>query len=257
MAKKVAVKKSLGKKAGDFEEIKIKGPQKDFVVDKVKSGVAGFDDMLRGGIPRGSLVVLSGSPGSGKTIFCLQFINAGILDYNENCVLVLLEESKEEIFESAREFGWDFEEFVKQKKLKILSVNLYDFEILKNNIEDAIRSIDAKRIVIDPGVLFKLFFEKELDARKNIVALGQILKKRKCTAIITNELSLDINSSLYGLEEYVADGVVLLYHTRVKNKFIRSIAVVKMRNTQISEQLKPVSITKAGIQVHIESELFT
>ena len=256
--KKMASKRKVSKKEHpDFEEIQVKPQGKEFFVEKAKSGVPGFDDMLRGGIPRGSLVVLSGSPGSGKTIFCLQFIYTGLSQFNENCVLILLEESKEEIFETVKEFGWDFEVFVKQKKLKILSVNLYDFEILKNNIEDAIRSIEAKRVVIDPGVLFKLFFEKELDARKNIVALGQILKKRACTTIITNELSTDINSSLYGLEEYVADGVVLLYHTRVKNKFVRSIAVVKMRNTQISEQLKPVSITKAGIQVHVESELFT
>ena len=91
------------------------------------------------------------------------------------------------------------------------------------NIDDAIRSINARRIVIDPGVIFKLFFEKELEARKNIVALGKVLKRRKCTTIITNELSIDLTSSLYGLEEYVADGVILLYHTRVKNKFIRSL----------------------------------
>ncbi|MBI2597939.1 MAG: hypothetical protein HYW50_01955 [Candidatus Diapherotrites archaeon] len=247
-------KKAVNRKARGFEEIDMR---KTIQIEKIKSGIAGFDEMLRGGIPVGSLVVLSGSPGSGKTIFCLQFIYTGISKYNENCVLVLLEESKEEIFETGLEFGWDFEEFVKKKTLKVLTVNLYDFEILKNNIEDAIRSIDAKRLVIDPGVIFKLFFEKELDARKNIVALGKIIKKRKCTTIITNELSVEIGSSLYGLEEYVADGVVLLYHTRVKNKFIRSIAIVKMRNTQIMEQLKPLSITTSGIQVHIDSELFT
>jgi len=232
-------------------------PNKIHELLKIKSGIPGFDEMLNGGIPVGSVVVLSGSPGSGKTIFCLQFIYAGLSRFDENCVLVLLEESKEEIFETALEFGWDLNKFVELKKLKVLTVSLYDFEILKNNIDDAIRSINAKRIVIDPGVIFKLFFEKELEARKNIVALGRVLKRRKCTTIITNELSLDLTSSLYGLEEYVADGVVLLYHTRVKNKFIRSLAVVKMRNTKISEQLKPISISSVGIKVHIESELFT
>ena len=252
------MKKRRKKSVKTLEKLVIKSsPKKNSEVVKIKSGIPGFDEMLQGGIPIGSVVVLSGSPGSGKTIFCLQFINAGLTKYNENCVLVLLEESKEEIFETALEFGWDLNKFVELKRLKVLTVSLYDFEILKNNIDDAIRSIGARRIVIDPGVIFKLFFEKELEARKNIVALGKVLKRRKCTTIITNELSLDSSSSLYGLEEYVADGVILLYHTRVKNKFIRSLAVVKMRNTKISEQLKPISISSNGIRVHIESELFT
>lgn len=252
------MKKTEKKKRGEFEPIEVSVPGSGHSsIEKVKSGIPGFDEMLKGGIPKGSVVVLSGSPGSGKTIFCLQFVFAGLSKYDENCVLVLLEESKEEIFDTAKEFGWNLEEFIDKKKLRVLTVNLYDFEILKNNIEDAIRGVNAQRVVIDPGVIFKLFFEKELEARKNIVSLGKVLKKRKCTTIITNELSIDSSSSLYGLEEYVADGVVLLYHTRVKNKFVRSLAIVKMRNTRISEQLKPISITDTGVQVHIDSELFT
>ena len=63
-------------------------------------------------------------------------------------------------------------------------------------------------------------------------------------------------SSLYGLEEYVADGVILLYHTKMKNRFIRSIAVLKMRNTSITEKLKPIKITNTGLKVLSKSELF-
>ncbi len=231
-------------------------PPKPNSFEKAKTGIDGFDDMTNGGIPKGSIVVLSGSPGSGKTIFCLQFIYNGLMKFNENCILVLLEESKEDVLETATKFGWDLKKFIENKKLVILSITLYDFEVLKNNIEDAIRSINASRLVIDPGVIFKLFFEKELEARKNIVALGRIIKKYNCTTLITSEMSLETNASLYGLEEYVADGVVLMYHSRVKNKFVRSLAIVKMRNTKISEQLKPLSITTDGIKVHIDSELF-
>lgn len=224
--------------------------------ERVKTGVAGLDDMMNGGIPRGNLVVLSGDPGSGKTVLCWQYIYTGITQFNEAAVYVSLEESEETIYEGALEFGWDLKKLVKEGKLIIITLELYDFERLKAAIEDNVKVIKAKRVVIDPGVIFRLFFERELDARKRIVSLGKMLKLINVTTIITNELASEKVSSLYGLEEYVADGVILLYHTRVKNKFVRGMAVLKMRNTEITETLKPVKIGNDGIKVLTKSELF-
>lgn len=225
-------------------------------VERVRTGVEGLDEMMGGGIPKGNLVVLSGDPGSGKTVLCWQFIYEGITKYNENAVYVSLEETEETIFQGALEFGWDLKKLVEEGKLVIVTVELYDFERLKAAIEDNVKSVGAKRVIVDPGVIFRLFFERELDARKRIVSLGKMLKSIDTTAIISNEITLDKQSSLYGLEEYVADGVILLYHTKMKNRFIRSVAVLKMRNTKIEEKLKPVKITSEGIKVLTKSELF-
>ncbi|MCR4335101.1 MAG: AAA family ATPase [archaeon] len=227
-----------------------------FNVERVKSGVEGLDEMMNGGIPRGNLVVLSGDPGSGKTVLCWQFIYEGVTKYNENAVYVSLEETEQTIYDGAREFGWDMKKLVDAGKLLIITIELYDFERLKAAVEDNVKAINAKRVVIDPGVIFRLFFDRELDARKRIVSLGKMLKAIGTTTIITNEISLDKVSSLYGLEEYVADGVILIYHTKMKNRFVRSIAVLKMRNTEIAEKLKPVKITSEGIKVLAKSELF-
>ncbi len=225
-------------------------------VDRIKSGVPGLDELMYGGIPRGNLVVLSGDPGSGKTVLCWQFIHDGITKFGENAVYVSLEESEEIIYQGAREFGWDFKKLVDEGKLIIVTVELYDFERLKVAIEDNVRAVNARRVIIDPGVIFRLFFERELDARKRIVSLGKMLRTLNVTAIITNEISLERESSLYGLEEYVADGVILLYHTRLKNRFVRSIAVLKMRNTEIMETLKPLKITSDGVKILARAELF-
>ncbi len=226
------------------------------VVERVKTGVPGLDDMMGGGIPKGDLVVLSGDPGSGKTVLCWQFIAEGITKYDEPSVYVSLEETEETIYQGALQFGFDLRSFVKSGKLVIVTVELYDFERLKAAIEDNVRKIGAKRVVIDPGVIFRLFFDRELDARKRIVSLGKMLKIIGTTTVITNEITLDKLTSLYGLEEYVADGVILLYHTKIKNRFVRSIAVLKMRNTVISDALRPVKITDQGINVLDKSELF-
>ncbi len=220
------------------------------------TGVTGLDDILFGGIPKSSLVVLSGDPGSGKTCLCLEFLYAGATKYNEHGIYVSLEESEDEILRTADGFGWDFRKLISEGKIVIISIELYDFDKLKNTIEDVVSRSNAKRVVIDPGVVFRLYFERELDARKRLLSLGRMLKRIGCTAIITNEIALDKTTSLFGLEEYVADGVILLYHTQLEHRFVRSIGVLKMRGTKISEKLHPINITKTGIKILAKHELF-
>ncbi|MDP6670320.1 MAG: gas vesicle protein GvpD [archaeon] len=226
------------------------------IQDRVKTGIPGLDEIVDGGIPRNNLVVISGDPGSGKTILCIEFLYKGARDFNEPGVFLSLEESKEDVITAGKLFGWDLQALIDEQKLSIITVELYDFDKLKNTIEDAIQRIGAKRLVIDPGVVFRLYFERELDAKKRILGLGRMLKKSGCTAVITNEISLEKASSLFGLEEYVADGVILLYHTKLEDRFVRSVGVLKMRGTKISEKMHPVAISKDGLKILAKAELF-
>jgi len=223
---------------------------------RTKTGVPGLDDILFGGIPQNNLVVISGDPGSGKTGLVLEYLYNGVIKFNEPGVYISLEESAEEITGFAELFGWDIKSLIKKGLISVITIELYDFDKLKNTIEDEVSRIGAKRLVIDPGVVFRLYFERELDARKRILSLGRMLKRIGCTALITNEISLDKSSSLFGLEEYVADGVILLYHTKLEDRFIRSIGILKMRGTKISEKLHPIRITNTGIKVLSKQELF-
>ncbi|MFA6065517.1 MAG: ATPase domain-containing protein [archaeon] len=226
-------------------------------VDRVKTGIPGLDALLNGGIPRENLVVISGDPGSGKTIMCMSFIYFGAKKFNEPGVFISLEETKEDVLKMSSLMGWDFEGLLKEKKVEIIAVDLYDFDKLKDLIQDTITRIGAKRLVIDPGVIFRLYFKEELEARKQILGLGKMIKATGCTAIITNESSAGAgDNDLFGLEEYVADGVILLYHKKIKDQFVRSIAVLKMRSTKISEQSHPIIITKKGIEVLSKHEVY-
>ena len=227
------------------------------IVERTLTEVTGLDELIEGGIPKGNLVVLTGDPGSGKTIFCLQYLYNGALKHNETGVFISLEEKPEELIESASIFGWDLEEMVRKGKIIIQTIELYDFDKLRDGIEDLVTKHKAVRLVIDPGVIFHLYFERELDARKRILSLGKMLKKLNVTTVITNESTTGQHEGLYGLEEYVADGVILLYHTKVENRFVRSIGILKMRDTKISDKLRPVRITAKGVEILPKEELFT
>jgi KaiC/GvpD/RAD55 family RecA-like ATPase len=227
------------------------------IVQRTPTEVAGLDELIEGGIPKGNLVVLTGDPGAGKTIFCLQYLYNGAVKHNETGVFISLEEKPEELMETAAIFGWDLDGMIKKGKIIMQTVELYDFDKLRDSIEDLVAKHHAVRLVIDPGVIFHLYFERELDARKRILSLGKMLKKLNVTTIITNESTTGQHEGLFGLEEYVADGVVLLYHTRVENRFVRSIGILKMRDTKISDKLRPVRITAQGIEVLPKEELFS
>lgn len=253
---KMAKKEENGRKKVSWDIIEMGSKIKGTEVERTKTGVFGLDELLRGGIPKGNLVVISGDTGSGKTCLCLGFLYNGAVKYNENGVYISLEEKEEDIIKSAKLFGWDYAKAIEEKKIKIVTIELYDFERLKNTIEDTVISVGAKRVVIDPGVIFRLFFEKELEARKRILSLAKMLKELGVTTLITNELELGKEKGLFGLEEYVADGVILLYHSRVNNYFVRSVAILKMRGTEISEKLHPIKISPEGIKILSKQELF-
>ena len=87
-------------------------------IERVKSGIPGFDKLVDGGIPRSNLVVLSGDPGSGKTIFSIEFLYKGAKEMDEPGVFVSLEESKEDIIQTASICGWDLQELIKKKMLE-------------------------------------------------------------------------------------------------------------------------------------------
>ena len=225
-------------------------------IERCPTGVKGLDELIEGGIPKGALVALTGDPGAGKTIFCLQYLYAGAMENDEVGVYLSLEEKPEELIQTAAVFGWDYQPLIKKGKIIMQTIELYDFDKLRDSIEDLITKSKAMRMVIDPGVIFHLYFEKELDARKRILSLGKMLKKLGVTTIITNENSTQ-QTGLFGLEEYVADGVILLYHTRVENRFQRSVGILKMRETKISDKLRPVRITGNGMEILPKEELFT
>ena len=232
-------KKSLAKKA---EESKL----------RVKTGIYGLDKLIDGGIPNNNIISLAGTSGAGKTIFSLQFLCQGASEYDEPGVFVSLEEEPERLIKVCEDFGWDAKKLIKENKLIIAKTPLYKFNVLKEIIRDNVSQISAKRLVIDPGAMIDLFFERAIESRKAIVELGVMLKKLNCTCLVTNEeTKYNPNRT-----DYSSDGIIYLFYTKVMNEFMRMISVVKMRGSKHSHKIHPMAFSKKGIEVMDQEEVF-
>ena len=239
---------------------KIAKLQPVYDVVRVATGIKGFDELIEGGVPEKSLVLLSGPTGAGKSIFSMRFLIEGAMR-GEPGIYVSLKESIDETINQMRFFGWPIDRLVEENKILIIQPELYNFDALLTSIEDAIDRIKAKRLIIDTVSIIGMYFEQPFKIRKALLDLGYLLKKLNCTTIAISEIDERQKTlSPYGVEEFIADGVVVLYYIRIRkgSSFLRAIAIRKMRSTKHSINVHPVEIKRpGGILVHAREEVFT
>lgn len=230
--------------------------------ERVKTGIDGLDEMLNGGFPRAHTIVVMGSFGTGKTTFCLQFLNEGLRN-GEKGIYITLEEDERSIIEDAKSFGWDLKSAIDSKNLVVVKLEPTDAKTtisrIKSELPDFIKSFGAKRIVIDSISLLNMLFESEHEKRTNLFNLAQMIKKTGATCIMTAEVK-DNNplASRDGLIEYTADGVISLQYEESpdKGEIRLTLRILKMRRISHSRRVKPYSITNRGIEVHAGAEVF-
>ena len=219
---------------------------------RVPSGIKGFDKLVNEGLPQGDAILLSGPAGIGKKIFGLQFLYSSA--EKEPGIYLSFEEETEEIKKVARDFKMNIEKLEKAAKLRFLRYDPYKLEDLIEVIENQIREINAKRVVIDSVSILGIFMKDTADLRRQVLQLNRMLKKNGCTSLILSETYND-NISRFGIEEFVCDGVILLHNILVNNDYRRGISVIKMRFTDHSKQIHPYKITPQGFIVFPNEEL--
>jgi len=228
------------------------------LIKRIPTGIKGLDELVEGGFPEGSLILLAGSTGTGKSTFAMNFLVEGAME-GEPGLYISLEESADSNKIQMKLFGWPIDELIEKNLLMLTQPELYDFEKLITHIEDSVAKIGAKRLVIDSISLISMYFKDEFKVRRSLLDLEQVLKSLGCTAIAISEIKEDGKGvSLYGVEEYVVDGVIVLYFVKRENVYSRAISIRKMRSTSHSLKIHPIQIKRpGGIVVYPSEEVFT
>lgn len=227
---------------------------------KVPTGIQGFDEITFGGVPRGRPILVTGGAGSGKTLFGMQFLVRGALDFGEPGLFMSFEESQTDLIQNFTSLGFDLDKLTKDKKLVIDHVHIerseieetgeYDLEGLFIRIGFAIDSIGAKRVVLD--TLESLFagFANDFILRSELRRLFRWLKNRGVTVVITAERRDQENAiTRHGLEEYVSDCVVVLDHRMQNQISTRRLRVMKYRGSSHGTNEYPFLIDQQGLAV--------
>jgi circadian clock protein KaiC len=227
-------------------------------LEKAPTGITGLDEVTLGGLPRGRATLICGGAGCGKTMLAVEFLVNGVRDYGEPGVFVAFEETKDELVVNAASLDFNLDKLVRQGKLAIDHVHIdpneiaetgeYDLEGLFIRLKYAIESVGAKRVVLDTiETLFSGFTNTAL-LRAEIRRLFQFLKSFGVTAIVTGERGENALTR-FGLEEYVADCVILLDH-RVNDQITtRRMRIVKYRGSSHGTNEYPFIIDEQGFSV--------
>ncbi len=227
-------------------------------LEKAPTGIIGLDEVTLGGLPRGRATLICGSAGCGKTMLGVEFLVNGIREYGEPGVFVAFEETKNELVVNSASLDFDLGKLVREGKLAIDHVHVdpneisetgeYDLEGLFIRLKYAIESVGAKRVVLDTIETLFSGFSNTAILRGEIRRLFQYLKSFGVTAIITGERG-EGSLTRYGLEEYVADCVILLDH-RVRDQITtRRIRIVKYRGSSHGTNEYPFIIDEQGFSV--------
>lgn len=212
---------------------------------KIASGINGLDWLIDGGIPEKFVVLVTGGVGTGKTIFGLQFLCSS----KEPGVFVSFEEDLDQLRESAKIFGWDIEKMEREGRLKLLKFDPYRLEDFLDAIENSLREIKAKRAVVDSISALGIYTREISEFRRVVVQMGTLMKKNKCTALLTSEIPHHGILSRFGVEEFASDGVIVLDNSVVDGEYKRTISILKMRLSDHSKKLHSYDITEKGIVV--------
>lgn len=210
---------------------------------KTPTGIPGFDFLAEGGLPQGRTVLVAGSAGSGKTVFATQFLAAGVQAHGQNGVFVTFEEHPKDLRRNMVSFGWDipsleaagrwaFVDASPEPAQEVEIIGDYDFGALLARIEHAVRKVNAKRIVLDSiGSVFG-HFPNVSRVRYELFRIASALREMEVTAVLTAERTEEYGDiARYGMEEFVADSVVILRNVLEDEKRRRTIEILKLRGT--------------------------
>jgi circadian clock protein KaiC len=212
-------------------------------LEKIVTGIPGFDFIADGGLPKARTSLVAGTAGSGKTIFATQFLAEGIRRHDEGGVFITFQETPADIRRNMTSFGWDikrweadgswtFVDASPEPSQEATAVGDYDFGALLDRMQHALRRVDAKRVVLDSiGAVFSQF-QNANRVRHELFRIAAALRDLGVTTVLTAERTEEYGPiARHGVEEFVADNVIILRNVLEDEKRRRTIEILKFRGT--------------------------
>ena len=237
---------------------------------RVKSGIEGLDELAGGGFPGETVNLLSGPAGSAKSLFGMQYVYNGAVDFNDIGIFITLEESRDSVLRAAKSYGMDLKALEKSGKLHLLDfgeirtdidmgqemeLGVVSFKNLRDFLTKLIQKTGAKRLVIDSISAIGLYYSNMDELRRELFAFCRFLKSQKVTSLLITE-AVENHKTRFDVEQFVADSIISLGYENVDGEYRRTITIYKMRFTKHEPYKHPFLITKTGIEIDSEEIIY-
>jgi circadian clock protein KaiC len=211
---------------------------------RISTGIPELDLLIEGGLRAGKTYLVVGEPGTGKTVFGLQFLVTGLME-KEKGLYVAIDEKPADVIEQAASLGWDLAPFIESREFLILDASAYfntrvndgankgvDVERVVSDLKNYISRMGASRVVIDP--VGPLLFSRDATSR----ALDQarmLFYGLQANTQTTNLLTTySVQRNVHGIEEYLVSGTFVLDMELANSRFVRTLSIEKMRSTALA-----------------------
>ena len=213
--------------------------------ERTQTGIQGLDENLEGGFPRGSMLMIAGTPGTGKTMLCGGFLHHGATECSENGLYVSFSEGRDAFLGNMKKFGLDFEKAERQGRFEIMDVMTSrepGIDAIMEMITSRIDENSARRLVIDSFTAMANAFPTPIDERVVLHLLSKIVRQFGCTTLLVTEIPTGRDTIGTGIEEFVVDGTIIMRRRLHDGCVLRELEIAKMRGTVIREHRQIFSL---------------
>jgi circadian clock protein KaiC len=223
--------------------------------NRLETGIAGLDRLLHGGLPEGNSLLIQGAPGTGKTVLGMQYLEAGITQFEQPGLLITFEEHPRRLYRDARTLGWDFDALEKDRRLLVVFTSPETFlrELVSDQYGRIIRDYGFQRVVVDSLTQFESYPSASEQARIRFERVVNGLRREGVSVVMTRETEARDAPFRVTPEEYLADTIVQLENRRLTDtrdgRRIRLLEVLKSRGSAHSSSVHQFVIGEGGLHI--------
>ncbi|MBI3359676.1 MAG: ATPase [Chloroflexi bacterium] len=231
-------------------------------MNRVRTGIQGYDDMLGGGYLPQTANLVEGAPGTGKTTLGMQFIYNGVAQFDEPGLILTFEEFPQQYYSDAASFGWNFRALEQSGKLRVVltspEVSLSDLRQVGGRIETMAREVGARRVLVDSLSHFERLAPDPLALRESVYTFINALKREGLTLVLTRESTALLGDAGTGEGEediaFVVDSYTLMRYVEIESAVRKAMLVLKVRGSEHARDIRQFEVTGRGLEVQARFE---